>query len=378
MVITNIRKIPAGKYLFISVETSEGIQGIGEIGVWGYLDSAAALLDQVAQDLLGKDPMKIEHHWNWLYRRYYFRGTVIMSVISALDIAMWDIKGKKLGVPIYELLGGRTRDKMRCYAPVAGRTIEEMADGCRKRGREGFTAARLMLSYLTDDHVENHKTYSGKVSLCISCVQECRKIMGNDFDLILEVHRGMTVAEAIAFGRGVENCHPLFLEDPIPPDSIPAMAHVANHINIPIATGERAINMEEIETLLMQNGAQYIRPDVCVVGGITAAKKIAAVAQAHYAGIVPHNPLGPVSTAACLQLDMCIPNFTIQEYPSFNLDGNENGMLKTPLQTENGFLYALEQPGLGIELISDLMEKYPADPRSASVRISYDGSVSDR
>lgn len=377
MVITNIKKIPAGKYLFIAIETSEGIQGIGEIGVWGYLDAAASLVDQISDYLIGKDPMRIEHHWNYLYRNYYFRGTIIMSVISAIDIALWDIKGKKLGVPIYELLGGRTRDKMRCYAPVSGNSIEEMVNGCLERKKQGFNAARLMLSYLTDD-VENHRSYSGKVSLCITCIAECRRIMGNDFDLILEVHRGMTVSEAIAFGRGVEPYHPLFLEDPIPPDNIPAMANIANHINVPIATGERAINLEEIEMLLMQNGAQYIRPDVCIVGGITAAKKIAAIAQAHYAGIVPHNPLGPVSTAACLQLDMCIPNFLIQEYPSFNLEGDENGMLKQPFYTEDGFLYAPDRPGLGIELISDIMEKYPKNQRKASVRISYDGSVSDR
>lgn len=377
MKIVDIRKIFAGKYLFISVETDTGISGIGEVGVWGYLDAAAALLDRIKADLIGQDPMRIEHIANYLYRGYYFRGTVVMSVISAIDIALWDIKGKKLGVPAYELLGGKTRNKIRTYAPVKGCSIEEIVEGCKKRKAQGFTAARLMLSYLTDD-AENHLTYSGKVALCVRCVEACREAMGQEFDLILEIHRGMTVSEAIAFARSVEKCHPLFIEDPIPPDSLPAMVNVANHIGIPIATGERAINIQEIGTLLAQHGAQYIRPDVCVVGGISAAKKIASVAESFYAGIVPHNPLGPVSTAACLQLDMCIPNLLIQEYPSFNLEGSEDGMLVKPLRTENGFLFAPDAPGIGIELIPDIEEKYPACPRSAKVRIACDGAVSDR
>ena len=377
MKITNIKKIPAGKYLFISIETDEGITGIGEIGVWGYLDAAAAMLDCISTDLIGMDPMRIEHIVNYLYRGYYFRGTVIMSVISAIDIALWDIKGKKYGVPIYDLLGGKTRDKIRTYAPVFGKTVDEMVNGCLERKRQGFTAARLVMPYLTDD-AENHPTYNGKVSLCIRCVQACREATGEEFDLILEVHRGMTVPEAIAFARGVEACHPLFLEDPIPPDCEPAMVNVANHINIPIATGERAINIQEIGTLLSRHGAQYIRPDVCVVGGISAAKKIASISEAHYAGIVPHNPLGPVSTAACLQLDMCIPNFLIQEYPSFNLEGNEDGMLREPLKTANGFLFVPDAPGLGIELIPDISEKFPPNQRKAKIRIANDGSVSDR
>lgn len=314
-----------------------------------------------------------------MYRSMYFRGSIIMSAISAIDIALWDIKGKALGVPVYELLGGQTRDKVRSYGAVFQFTPEEMAKGCLELKKQGFTCARLMITgdmSQTQTGMEDD-IFNGKVKKYTDMVAACRQSVGEDFDFVLECHRSLTPSEAIAFGNAVEKYHPLFLEDPIAPDNVEVMADVASKISIPIATGERCINIQEMELIMTKKAARYVRPDVCALGGITPAKKVAAMAEANYVGIVPHNPLGPVSTAACLQLDASIPNFTIQEFPSFYLQGGEAAMLKEPLEVEHGYIKVPNRPGIGIELIDDISEKFPPKQRGINAQINYDGSVRD-
>lgn len=380
MKITKLELLPVSKYLFLRVHTDEGITGLGEVGAWGYLCAVKGAIKKLENYLLGQDPCRIEHHWNYMYRSLYFRGAVVLSALAAVDIALWDILGKKLGVPVYQLLGGKCRDKVRTYAPVFEFEAEKMAEGCVKLKEQGFTAARLMMCGRMDmnETAIEDDIFSHKVSDYVNRVAACRKAVGNDFDLCLEVHRSMTPAEAVAFAKGVEPYNPLFLEDPIPPDSVEAMAKVADHINIPIATGERAISLQEMESLIRHGAATYVRPDVCAIGGLTPCKKIAAVAEAGYVSIVPHNPLGPVSTAACLQLDACVPNFLIQEFPSFYHSGSEDKMLKRSFQVEKGYIYIPDAPGIGIELIDDIAEKFPPNQRDLTAQISYDGSVRDR
>lgn len=379
MKITAIEYLEASKYLFIKVHTDAGIHGIGEVGAWGYLDGCKGVLKQLEPYMIGEDPFRIEHHWNYLYRSMYFRGSIIMSAISALDIALWDIKGKALNVPIYELLGGKCRDKVRSYEAVFEFTAESMAQRCLELKNKGFDAARLMITgdIKNPSVPRSMSIYANKVQSYADKVRACREAVGSEFDLILECHRSMNPSEAVCFAREVEAYHPLFIEDPIPPDSIDAMAKTANAINIPVATGERYISIQEFEMLFHRNGANYVRPDVCALGGITPARKVAAMAEANYVGIVPHNPLGPVSTAACLQLDAAIPNFTIQEFPSFYERGGEHLMLSKPLIHEQGYITIPDGPGLGIELIDDLCEKFPRKQRNLSCQINYDGSIQD-
>jgi galactonate dehydratase len=380
VIIQDITLIPAAKYLFIKIKTDTGIEGIGEMGAWGYLDACAGALEKLKGYLIGKDPRRIEHHWNHMYRSMYFRGSVILSAISAVDIALWDILGKSLGVPVYQLLGGRCREKVRTYAPVFESDPEKMAEGCLALKAQGFTAARLMIcgSMCTDQMAREEDIFAVKISDYVNRVRVCREAVGEDFDLCLEVHRSMTPSQAIAFARGVEPYQPLFLEDPIAPDSLESMVDVSKRIHIPIATGERAVSLQEMEAICNRHAAKYVRPDVCVIGGISAAKKIAAVAEANYISIAPHNPLGPVSTAACLQLDACVPNFLIQEFPSYYHLGREDAMLKTPLQVEDGYIYIPDSPGIGIELVDDIDEKFQPAQRSLSVMTAFDGSVHDR
>lgn len=379
MKITDLTLIPASKYLFVKIITDTGISGIGEVGAWGFIDAAAECLKKFRGYLVGKDPFQIEHHNQYMYRSMYFRGAILMSAISAIDIALWDIKGKALGVPVYELLGGRTRDKVRSYGAVFQFTPEAMAKGCLELKKQGFTCARLMITgdmSQTQTGMEDD-IFNGKVKKYTDMVAACRQAVGEDFDFVLECHRSLTPSEAIAFGNAVEKYHPLFLEDPIAPDNVEVMADVASKISIPIATGERCINIQEMELIMTKKAARYVRPDVCALGGITPAKKVAAMAEANYVGIVPHNPLGPVSTAACLQLDASIPNFTIQEFPSFYLQGGEAAMLKEPLEVEHGYIKVPNRPGIGIELIDDISEKFPPRQRGINAQINYDGSVRD-
>lgn len=379
MKITDLTLIPASKYLFVKIITDTGISGIGEVGAWGFIDAAAECLKKFRGYLVGKDPFQIEHHNQYMYRSMYFRGAILMSAISAIDIALWDIKGKALGVPVYELLGGRTRDKVRSYGAVFQFTPEAMAKGCLELKKQGFTCARLMITgdmSQTQTGMEDD-IFNGKVKKYTDMVAACRQAVGEDFDFVLECHRSLTPSEAIAFGNAVEKYHPLFLEDPIAPDNVEVMADVASKISIPIATGERCINIQEMELIMTKKAAHYVRPDVCALGGITPAKKVAAMAEANYVGIVPHNPLGPVSTAACLQLDASIPNFTIQEFPSFYLQGGEAAMLKEPLEVEHGYIKVPNRPGIGIELIDDISEKFPPKQRGINAQINYDGSVRD-
>lgn len=379
MKITDLTLIPASKYLFVKIITDTGISGIGEVGAWGFIDAAAECLKKFRGYLVGKDPFQIGHHNQYMYRSMYFRGAILMSAISAIDIALWDIKGKALGVPVYELLGGRTRDKVRSYGAVFQFTPEAMAKGCLELKKQGFTCARLMITgdmSQTQTGMEDD-IFNGKVKKYTDMVATCRQAVGEDFDFVLECHRSLTPSEAIAFGNAVEKYHPLFLEDPIAPDNVEVMADVASKISIPIATGERCINIQEMELIMTKKAARYVRPDVCALGGITPAKKVAAMAEANYVGIVPHNPLGPVSTAACLQLDASIPNFTIQEFPSFYLQGGEAAMLKEPLEVEHGYIKVPNRPGIGIELIDDISEKFPPKQRGINAQINYDGSVRD-
>lgn len=381
MKITDVKLIYAKHYLFVHIYTDEGIIGLGEAGNWGYLDATAAAIKKFASYLIGRNPFRIEDFYQNFYRSVYFRGSVIMSAISAIDIALWDIKGKKLGVPVYELLGGKTREKIRVYASVM--TKESTNEGLAKQYCHlkdlGFTAAKIFVNGPISTENEGHdEFYSSRIHDELEKVRVCRDAVGADFDFILEAHRGMTKPEAITFGNEVAKYRPMVFEDPIVPDNIDSMTEIAQKIPIPIATGERFCNLREFEMLMHRHAAQYVRPDVCAVGGITTTKKICACAEANDVLVIPHNPLGPVSTAACLQICASIPNLGIQELPGFCLNGAENAMIKEPLRFENGCMIIPETPGIGVELAENATELYPPNERgSNAAKRAFDGSVKD-
>ena len=381
MKITDLKLRFAKHYLFVQVYTDAGIVGLGEAGNWGYLQATAAAILKFKEYLIGKDPFRIEDFNQNFLRSVYFRGSVIMSAISAIDIALWDIKGKALGVPVYELLGGKTREKVRVYASVMTKAGDNatLVEGYRKLQDQGFSAAKIFVNGpIAPTKDGKGEFFSSRIESELEKVRLCREAVGPDFDFVLEVHRGMTVPEAVAFGRAVEPYRPMVLEDPVPPDNVDSMAEVASKIGVPIATGERYIDLREFQVLMSRHAASYIRPDVCAVGGITTAKKICAVAEANDVLVIPHNPLGPVSTAACLQICASIPNLGIQELPGFCLNGAEDKMVKEPFRYENGCLMIPEGPGIGIELADDAEELYPANERgSNAAKRAFDDSVKD-
>jgi galactonate dehydratase len=377
--ITRIEPIFVDRFLFVKVHTDAGITGLGESGTWGFLEASAQVMETYARYLVGQDPLRIEHHWQYLYRWNAFRGAAIMGALSAIDIALWDIAGKHFGVPSYQLMGGQTRDKARVYYHVFGKTREELVQGCIDAKRDGFTAVGHLTPFTDDPRDEPYfKTHAQKIGDAIETVRQYREAVGDDVDLCIEIHRRLAPAEAVVLARGIEKYHPFFYEDPILPDNFDAMGLVAQNIHIPIATGERLHTIYEFQMLLARGAVQYVRPDVCMCGGLTGAKKIAALAEAHHVGVVPHNPLGPVSTAACIQLAACIPNFALQEYPLGEGEPPKSEIVKGALQREGGYLIIPSAPGIGIELADDAAERHPYKPREVTTRLHVDGSVIDQ
>jgi len=377
--ITKVEAVPVDKFLFAKVYTDEGIIGYGESGAWGFLEPSASAIDKFGEYLVGQDPLLIEHHWQYMYRFSHFRGAAIMGAISALDIALWDIAGKNFGVPVYQLLGGKTRDKARVYYHVFGSTRDQLVNGIKLAKQQGFTAVGHLTPFLDEERdLPYFKTHASKIRDGIEAVAMYRDAVGDEVDLCIEIHRRLSPAEAVVLARGIEEFHPFFYEDPILPDNFDAMGLVAQGISVPIATGERLHSIHEFQMLLNRGAVQYVRPDVCLAGGITHTKKIAALAEANYVGVVPHNPLGPISTAACLQIAAAIPNFSIQEYPLGELEPPKSEIVNRPLELDKGFLKIPEEPGIGIEIVDGAAEKFPAVARPVNTRLHLDGSVFDQ
>lgn len=387
MKITKVEPLHVGQFMFVKVSTDEGIVGYGEAGAWGHIEASGACMLRFGEYLVGRDPAAIEHHWNVMHRFSYFQGTAINAAISAIDIALWDIKGKALGVPVYELLGGAVRTKARIYGHIYEHSIEKMLEECQVKMDAGFNAFGHLNPFLDEGHDQVYfKTHVKKMRDAISNTERMREVVGDRVDLLIEVHRRLTPAEAVVFARGIEHTHPMFIEDPIRPESADAMARVAAKIHIPIATGERFSSLYEFQALLVRGGLEYARVDLCLCGGITGARKVAALAEAFNVQVVPHNPLSPIGLAACLQLDAAIPNFAIQEYAT----GFEAGIFesrpehlgsnivdKVPLPL-NGFVDIPNGPGLGMNLLPDAQKIRPPLSKPISMRPHFDGSMVDQ
>jgi galactonate dehydratase len=385
MKITRIRPVPADRFLFVLVETDEGIVGVGESGAWGHLPASATAVETFAGYLVGKDPGEIEQHWNAMHRFGHFRGAAICGAISAIDIALWDIKGQALGAPVHSLLGGPTRRRARLYAHVKAPTRERMLEIALDRKARGFTAIGHVNPFLDEGKDRPFfKSHARMIDDGVRVVAELREALGPDVDLCIEIHRRLGAPEAIAFAREIAPFRPMFYEDPIPPGSVEAMGRVADAISIPLATGERFFSLDEFQAHISRGALSYARVSVSLCGGITGARKIAALAEAFGVAVVPHNPLSPVSLAAALQLDAAIPNFAIQEYAlSGELDGARaprlrgEHLVEWSCAVEDGFASIPTGPGLGVRLRPE-SERAPVVPREVRMRGHVDGHVVDQ
>ena len=381
MKITKVTPILINRWLYVEVETDEGIKGLGESGAWGFLEASYGAVQQLSKSIIGMDASRIEFIWNYLYRMFHFRGAAIMGALSAIDIALWDILGKSKGVPVYQLLGGKSRDKARVYYHVFGTTTEELVQGCKDAKKLGFTAVGHLTPFVdTFDRTKPapFETYVHRIEKAIDTVRQYREAVGDEVDLCIEIHRQCSIHDAIALARGIEKYHPYFYEDPVKPDNFDDMVEVSKKIHIPIATGERFHTPQEFAMLISKGAVQFVRPDVCVCGGITGAKKIAGMAEAFGVEVIPHNPLSAVSTMACLQIAANAPNFAIQEYPLGQETAPQTEIFSMTPKAVDGFLVINDAPGIGIELVEGAAEMYPYAPRLRDTLLKADGSIFDQ
>jgi len=326
-------------------------------------------LESFKDFLVGKDPFQIEYIWNALYKSTFWHGQlIILTALSAVEQALWDIKGKALGVPIYELLGGKLRDKVRAYANAwafqhvvteltAEDTPESIAQNAQKMVAKGFTAMKW------DPFRSGGQVIPrSEEEFAIACVKAVREAVGPSVDLLIECHGRFNMLSAIRMAQKLEPFDPFFYEEPIPPDNIDAMAEVQRAINLPIATGERLYTRWDFRPLFEKQAARIIQPDICHTGGILELKKIAAMAETYYVTVQPHNSNGPISTVASLQLDACIPNFIFQEFffPYLEL---YNNMLTEPIKYQDGYLEIPTGPGLGTDIREEFILKRPPVPQ---------------
>ncbi|MDE0592950.1 MAG: mandelate racemase/muconate lactonizing enzyme family protein [Dehalococcoidia bacterium] len=378
MKIEKVESILAGNGHYVRIQTDSGLVGIGQSSCWAYLEAVDKIVEKFGEYLVGKDPLQIEHHWQYLYRMGPFRGSALSGAISAVDIALWDIKGKHFEAPVWQLLGGKVRDRVRLHLLMGSATPPNGSNSRPDRLRynaglardEGFTAIKtdplpdgfesMTLSRLIHDTRDN--------------VAAMREGAGLDVDIILEIHRKLTPMNAIALAETLVEFRPLFYEDPVQIDSIKSQGDVAHRTTLPVANGERMHTIWEFRELLESGGSQYIRPDLGLGGGITHVKKIAAIGESYHSALVTHNFLGPVVTAASCAIDTSIPNFLTQEYSKGD-EGPENSMFTTAWRREGGYLMVPDEPGIGITVDYTALEGSAYDPRPLNVPMRVDGSV---
>jgi galactonate dehydratase len=353
------------RWLFLKVHTDVGLVGLGEPITEGRAKTCATAVQEIAPYLVGKDPRRVVHHWQAIYRHAFYRGgPILTSALSGIDQALWDIKGKALGVPIYELLGGPTRDRVRVYAHA--RTPEAV----RQKRALGFTA------FKTGPFKRRPARFvepPGFVKLVGDKFAELREAVGPDADIGIDFHGAISPATAKLLIKVLEPHQPMFVEEPVQCQNVDVMAEIARGTHLPIATGERIFTKWGFREILEKGAAVILQPDLCHAGGITEGRIIAGMAEAYYAAIAPHNPLGPISLAAGVQLAASIPNFLCQEQVSLG-----EGYLRQPFVVKDGYLELPRGPGLGVELDEDaLADKIGHDWRNPEEYDAFDGSVMD-
>ena len=344
-------------WVFVKVYTDEGICGVGE-GTLEYKEKAlCGAIEHIKNYLTGKDPRTIEKHYHDIYRDAYWRGgAVLMSALSAVECALWDILGKSLGVPVYQLLGGRVNEDCRIYVNgwfSGAKTPDEFAEKAKAAVKRGVTAMKW------DPFGKSYMQISNKdLDTALECVAKVREAVGNNVDLLIEGHGRFDVPTGIKIAKELECFKPMWFEEPVPPDNLDALKAVRDKSPVAISAGERLYTRFDYNKLFALRAADYIQPDVSHAGGIAELKKIAAAAEAHYIPFAPHNPSGPIANAATLQLAACCPGFSILEIMYSDVDYRKK-VTNENLVYENGRIKIGDKPGLGIELNEEECLKHP-------------------
>lgn len=349
--ITRVESFPvAPRWLFVRIETSDGLVGWGEASLEGFVDVVRAAVDQFGGYLLGRDPNLIEDHWQVLMKGQFYRGgAVLSSALAGVDQALWDLKGKRLGVPVHDLLGGAVRDRIRAYGWVGGDEPAEIADHIAAQLEVGLTAVKMNAS--------GRMSRNGSVAELdgvLERVASARDVLGPERDVAIDLHGRFTLATARRLAPLLEPLHPFFIEEPVVPENSHMMARMVDATSTPIATGERLYSRQEFLPVL-QAGVAIVQPDLSHAGGISEVRRIAALAEIFDATIAPHCPLGPLALAACLQVGFATPNYLIQEQ-SIGIHYNKGAEVldyvvdTSPLKFVDGSFERLTGPGLGIEI----------------------------
>lgn len=346
------------RWLFLKIETDEGISGWGEPIVEGKAETVRAAVHEFESYLIGQDPMRIEDLWQKMYRACFYRGgPVLMSAIAGIDQALWDIKGKWLGAPVYELMGGACRDRMRVYTWIAGDRPGDIEGQIREAKAKGFTAVKMNATA----EMQMIDSFA-KIEQAVERVAAARQAVGSDFGIGLDFHGRVHKAMAKVLARELEPYHPMFIEEPVLPEHSEALREIARHTTIPIATGERMYSRWDFKTILQAGYVDIIQPDLSHAGGITECKKIAAMAEAYDVAVAPHCPLGPIALAASLQVDATSYNAMIQEQSMgihYNTGSDLLDYLKDPsvFDFRDGYVRIPQGPGLGIDIDEDKVRK---------------------
>ncbi|MBI3208487.1 MAG: galactonate dehydratase [Candidatus Solibacter usitatus] len=375
--ITDVKTFFAGvgsrNFCFLKIETDQGIHGIGEAYSCGPDLAVKAVIEDFKGWLVGQDPRNIEHLYSMMCNFTRFPGgLVVNAAISGIEHALWDISGKAAGLPVYMMLGGKCREKIRVYQSAGGDDPRQVAESAKRLVEKyGYTAIKMRPQPSQD----NARPYNAVTRLAAQRVRMVREMLGPDVDIGCDIHaRFFEVSRAIRLAKAIEPYNPMWLEEPIRPENEAAMAKLAEHVNIPLASGECNYMRHEFRKILALQALDIIQPDICLTGGLMEMKKIAAMAEAHYVVVAPHNPMGPVATVVNVHFAASTPNFFILEYHPDD-ESPRKDFLKEPLMVQKGYLPLPTKPGLGIELNEDAFRRYPTKSWHRGFDYRADGSV---
>lgn len=362
MKITEISlyKVPP-RWLFLKIQTDAGIYGWGEPVIEGKADTVAACVREMADYIIGKDPLRIEDIWQTLYRGAFYRGgPIITSAISGIEQALWDIKGKHYNAPVYELLGGACRENIDVYCWVGGDRPSDVGKAALEQKKLGFKAIKMNAT----EELHYIDSFS-KVEEVISRVEAIRETCGSDFGIATDFHGRVHKSMAKVLAKELDKYHLMFIEEPVLCENYEGFKEIAKYTSTPIATGERLFTRWDFKKIFEQGIIDIIQPDLSHAGGILECRKIAAMAEAYDMSVAPHCPLGPIALASCLQLDACTPNAFIQEQ-SLGIHYNQGSDLldyladKSVFDYSNGVVALPKKPGLGVDIDEEFVKKQAA------------------
>jgi galactonate dehydratase len=344
--IAKVEVFAAGMSCFVRLTTEDGIQGVGESTAFAYPNAVAEVIRNFEPFLIGADAHDVEQNWLKMYRALGWRGLMLGGAISAIDQAMWDIRARVFETPVWHLLGGRSRKAVRGMKVIWGNTKEDLINDSLKAQKEGYTAIKIIL-HQHDHHLMRH---AEKIADLVDRMASLRDAVGNTLDIGVELHRNMQPGNSVALIEELMQFRPLFVEDPIPPDSVLSFAEVSAKVKTPMAAGERNTSIYEFREYIEHAGLAFVRPDIGIAGGFTHVRKICAMAEAHHQGILPHAvPSGAIATMAHIHLGMTVPNWEAQEHVDQNVDPVQQMVKRIPL-VKDGWLYPFDEPGLGMEI----------------------------